>query len=123
MSACATGRGSIWEERGQTGETESRGVGKTLTGLKKEQGAGEIVQQLHNPMFFQIILGLELPAAEAAAGLHHLASDRCYASKERHGSSAPPLPPVTWCSCPRLLPRREASLHATGREGVGRRGA
>lgn len=47
--------------------TESRVVGKTLTRPEKDEGAGKIGQQLHNPMFFQIIPGFELPAA---AGLH-----------------------------------------------------
>ena len=40
---------------------------KTLTRPEKEEGAGKIGQQVHNPMFFQIIPGFELPAA---AGLH-----------------------------------------------------
>ena len=59
---------------GGGGGTESRAVGKTLTWPEKEQGAGEIVQQLHNPMFFQIIPGLLL---SAAAGLHGSAWRRC----------------------------------------------
>ena len=42
---------------------------KTLTRPEKEEGAGKIGQQVHNSMFFQIIPGLELPAA---AGLHRV---------------------------------------------------
>lgn len=58
----------------EAGGTESRVVGKTLTWPEKEEGTGEIVQQLHYPMFFQIISGFQLPAA---ACLHCSARRRC----------------------------------------------
>lgn len=66
---------------GKAGGTESEVVGKTLTWPEKKQVAGEIAQQLHNPMFFQVIPGLTLPAA---AGLHRLAQ----AVAKRPGSVA-----------------------------------
>lgn len=58
----------------EEGGTESRVVGNPLTWLVEEQGAGQIVQQLHNPMFFQVIPGFTL---SGAISLHSLASGRC----------------------------------------------
>lgn len=77
-------------------------VGKSLTWLEEDQVGSEIVQQLHNPMFFQIIPGPELPAA--AGGLHRsvglLLGDQ--AASDRQLGSASSACVVTWCACPGL---------------------
>lgn len=58
-----SGDRSVWDGK-SSGRQDTC---KTLTRPEKDEGAGKIGQQLHNPMFFQIIPGSELPAA---AGLH-----------------------------------------------------
>lgn len=91
-----------------------------LTWLEEDQVGSEIVQQLHNPMFFQIIPGPELPAAAGAlhdaAGLllgDQAAPDRQFGCLFRR--------PVARRPCPGLRPGWEPLLSAAGRRGVGRR--